>query len=225
MEVSKNLKFLLIWDPACDIAESIEKDKQLFKEYCESLQPDGYDIDYEELCTSDVRGYNDIVSRCNNKTRVFIWYTGRGQPLTDKAYDLSDRAPCLLGNKIYIQQHTLLAKLPTHLTLRAIIFDTCDKKPHPDCKPHIAVDVKNNFSTVFDFKGTLLFASAYSNRSEYYRSSEGSTFAIQFLKGFDRTYHNTLYHLCIGRVDSSDHTVYEKYIKDEEPIQKLAASP
>jgi len=217
MESPKNLKFLVIWDPSPDISVAIEKDKETLKSYCQSLEKEGYDIDYDEICSTEIASYTAITKRCDSKTRVLIWYTGHGKNLNSYVQTQKDNFPCFSGNKIFIEQYKLLEKLPRNI-LNVIIFDCCNNANHkPDDDVQVAVN--NNFSTLFDFEGEMLINSAKRNQSSFCRSVEGSTFTINFLKLFNSTYDNTL-RLLTNYVSSSmisfGRLKYEKYVKEDE---------
>ena len=151
MQTVENLKFLLIWDPSEDIAEAVSKDKEILSGYCSGLKKEGYDIDYEEIASSSISGYPTITSKCDNKTRIIIWYTGHGKNLNKEVINRKDNFPCFEGNKIYLEQHKLLEKLPRNI-LNVIIFDTCNNSPHKG-NGEIDLIVKGNFVTLFDFEG------------------------------------------------------------------------
>lgn len=216
----KNLKFLLIWDPSEDIAQAVEKDKILLKGYCKSLEEEeGYDIDYEELCKTDISSYSTIIKKCDNKTRVLIWYTGHGENLNKQIQTRKDEFPCFSGNKIFIEQYKILEKLPRNI-LNVIIFDCCNNTASHKKIGDVIFTVENNFTTLFDFEGYILINSAKRNQSSFCRTQEeGSTFAINFIKLFDKTYDNTL-HLLTNYVSTSiisfGRVKYEKYVKEDE---------
>ena len=223
METSKptNLKFLVIWDHSDDISGAIEKDKQLLSGYCKKLVEKGYDIDYEELSTKEINSYSVITKKCDNKTRVIIWYTGHGKNLNKQVRTQKDQFPCFAGDEIFIQQHKLLERLPRNI-MNVIIFDCCNNSPHRDGQD-VDVIVKKNFTTLFDFEGEMLINSAKRNQSSFCRSTEGSDFTIAFINQFCDTYDNTI-HILTNYVSSSlisyGSLQYEKYIKEDELMLK-----
>jgi hypothetical protein len=213
-----NLKFLWIWDPAQDIQEAIAKDKELLSNYCENLKTQGYDIDYEAIPSTSISSYGTISKKCDNKTRIIIWYTGHGKNLNKEVISKKDNFPCFVGDKIFIEQHKLLEKLPRNI-LNVIIFDTCNNAAQHKNKPDVELNINSNFATLFDFEGDMLISSAKRNQSAFCRSSEGSTFTISFINKFYDTYDNTI-QILTNYVSSSiisyGHLHYEKYVKDEE---------
>jgi hypothetical protein len=83
----------------------------------------------------------------------------------------------------------------------------------------VDIQVQNNFTTLFDFEGELLINSAKRNQSSFCRSSEGSTFTINFLSKFNDSYDNTLQMLTqyvSSSLISYGRLNYEKYVKEDE---------
>lgn len=216
MTSHKNLKFLLIWDPSEDISISVTKDKEILSDYCKKITKNGYDVDYEEISTKDVEDYNTIIKKCENKTRIIIWYTGHG-------YNVSvTTSPYFIGNNgIHIDQYNLSKELPKNASLNVTIFDCCSKNKIYNIN-NITMNVNNNFSTLFDFKGIIFISTINHNYSHFRRTTEGSTFTIDFLNKFYNTYQNTLsiLRLIYGPITYYDDSNYDKYIKDCEEILK-----
>lgn len=169
--------------------------------------------------SASIASYRDIIKLCDNKTRIVIWYTGRGKNLNIQTMHKKDLFPCFTGNRIFIEQHKLLEKLPKNV-LNVVIFDCCNNTG--DTKhdtPDMDIQVPGIITTLFDFEGELLVNSAKRNHSAFCRSSDGSTFAINFLRKFNDTYSNTLQSLtqhAPSSIISRGCLNYEKYDKDAE---------
>src|SRR5437016_5675343 len=95
---NKNCKFLLIWENNPNIIETINRDK------------------------SKLQKYYDIIKRCENKTRIIIWYTGNDVDVGEYNKSLKYNFPAFLGNKVCIEQYKIMQKLSkNHMNI--VIFD------------------------------------------------------------------------------------------------------
>eukprot|EP01127_Copromyxa_protea_P018770 TRINITY_DN597_c0_g3_i13.p1 TRINITY_DN597_c0_g3~~TRINITY_DN597_c0_g3_i13.p1 ORF type:complete len:288 (+),score=38.58 TRINITY_DN597_c0_g3_i13:34-897(+) len=218
MAEPQNLLLLVIYDPSKHLEEAIRKDRERLKAYADDLVARDYDIGYIELPSTTIASYRDITKLCDKKTRVIIWYTGHGKNLNHTVSRMKDNFPCFRGNNIFIEQYKVLEKLPGRNVLNVVIFDCCN---NANGKPssNVEINILDNFATLFDFEGDMLINSAKRNQSSFCRSSEGSTFTINFLSKFNDSYDNTL-RLLTQYFSSSIITYgrlnYEKYVKEDE---------
>lgn len=201
----KNLLLLVIYDPCHDLVVSINKDREILRNYVESLGED-YDVEYKELASTSIRKYSDITALCQKKTRIVVWYTGHGQFLDKRCTTQYARYQCFKGDKIFIEQHYILSSLNClpDARLRVVIFDCSTQFDTEQRKDDVGN--QDNFSSLFDFTGSLLVAS-----SDCRRSSRGSTFLLDFLLEFT-SYNNTLYKLS-RRCQHDGQAQYDKYFK------------